>query len=92
MNVQQREDGPRPVYLLVNDSDGEVLGEFESAEQALRLLERVSRRKPDLAASLSVVQFREVQGSLAGTSTSIRMRVLPELEGAPGVPDLRPPA
>jgi hypothetical protein len=76
-------------YLLVNDNDGRVLTEFESAEQALRLLERLSRRHPDLAASLGLVHFRDAQGNVAGSSTSITLRVLPELPGAPGVPDLR---
>jgi hypothetical protein len=50
-------------------------------------VERLSRR--DLAAGLSVVRFQDTHGSLAGVSTSITVRVLPELPGAPGVPDLR---
>ena len=77
-------------YLLVNDSDSRVVAELESADQALRLLERVSRRHPDVAAGLSVVSFHDNQGSLAGASISVSVRVLPELPGAPGVPDLRP--
>ncbi len=76
-------------YLLVNDSDSRVLAELESADQALRLLERLSRRHPDVAAGLSVVNFQDSHGTLAGASSSIRVRVLPELPGFPGVPDLR---
>ena len=76
-------------YLLVDDSDSRVLAELDSAEQGLRLLERLGRRHRDLAAGLSVVHFSETHGSLVAHSTSITMRVLPELPGAPGVPDLR---
>jgi hypothetical protein len=76
-------------YLLVNENDGRVLGELDSADQGLRLLERLTRRHPDLGAGISVVHFSDAQGSLAGASTSVTVRVLPELPGAPGVPDLR---
>jgi hypothetical protein len=75
--------------LLVDDSDGRVVAELESAEQALRLLERVVRRRPELAGGLSIVYFADSQRSLAATSSSIRISVLPELPGAPGVADLR---
>ena len=76
-------------YLLVNDRDGRVLAELASVEQALRLLERIGRRRPALAAGVSLVRFSESQGSVVGTSTSASLRVLPELPGAPGVADLR---
>ena len=76
-------------YLLVDDSDASVVAELESVEHALRLLERLHDRDPELATSFSVVRFEEAQGTLAGSSASIAARVLPELPGAPGVPDLR---
>jgi hypothetical protein len=77
------------MYLLVDDTDGRVLGEFESSGWAMRLLERLHRHDPEAAGRFSIVSFGEHSGSLGGISTSVRLRVLPELPGAPGVPDLR---
>jgi len=75
--------------LLVDDSDGRVVATLDRAEQALRLLERVTRHNPDLGAGLSVVHFRDGPGSVVSASSSLRVRVLPDLPGARGVPDLR---
>ncbi len=77
------------MYLLVDDTDGRVLGEFESSERAMRLLERFHRRNAETSARFSVVSFGDHVGSLGAISTSVRLRVLPELPGASGVPDLR---
>ena len=76
-------------YLLVDDTDGRVLAQLESSQQALRLLERVSRHDARLTDSLCVVRLEESQGSVVGVSSSTTVRVLPELPGAAGVPDLR---
>ena len=76
-------------YFLVDDTDGRVLAELESAEQALRLLERASRHKSKLTDSLCVVRLEESPGSVVGVSTSTTLRALPELPGATGIPDLR---
>jgi hypothetical protein len=76
-------------YLLVDDTDGRVLGEFESGERALRLLERIRERHPQAAAGLCLVHFGEHVGSLSSVSSSVKLRLPPELPGAPGIPDLR---
>ena len=76
-------------YLLVDDTDGRVLAELEGAEHALRLCEMISRRNPRLSETLCVVHLEECAGSLAGVSTAITLRVLPELPRASGIADLR---
>jgi hypothetical protein len=76
-------------YLLVDDTDGRVLAEIDSAERALRLLERMIRHKSTLGESLRIVRFHDSPGSLASVSSSTTFGVLPELPGAPGIPDLR---
>ena len=77
------------LYLLVDDSDGRVLAEFDSAERALRLVERLRGRNPDAAAQLCLVHFDDRAGSLSSVSSSLTLRAPAELPGAPGIPDLR---
>ena len=58
-------------YLLVRDSDGAILAEFDSAESTLRaLLVNEDFRGP----GLSVVRFHEHLGEIVGTSSLVSVR------------------
>jgi hypothetical protein len=75
-------------YVLVDDATGRIVAELQNAEQALRLLEHVSRHDSELHDSLCVVRLEESPGSVVSVSRSTTFRVPPELPGAPEVPDL----
>jgi hypothetical protein len=70
-------------YLLVDDSDGSVLAEFASAEQAVRLLGRLAR-SPHEGPSVSVVRLHHQQGDLTDVSSMVSVRPLPPLMETPG--------
>jgi hypothetical protein len=63
-------------YLLVDDTDGRVLAELASAEQAVRLLGRFTRTPPSRS-TVSLVQIDDHEGSLTGISSTVSMRPLP---------------
>jgi hypothetical protein len=58
-------------YLLVRDSDGAILAEFDSPESTLRALLRYADfRGP----GLSLVKFHEHAGEIVGTSSLVTVR------------------
>ena len=58
-------------YLLVRDSDGAILAEFDSPASTLRaLLNTEDLRGPDV----SVVKFHEHLGEIVGTSSLVTVR------------------
>ena len=58
-------------YLLVRDSDGAILAEFDSAESMVRAL----LRSDDFGGpGLSLVRFHEHAGELVGTSSFVTAR------------------
>jgi hypothetical protein len=60
-------------YLLVRDQDGAIVGELESVESALKMLELlVSDELP--VPDLSVVRIEDRPGAIIGTSSITSMR------------------
>jgi hypothetical protein len=62
--------------LLVDDRDGRVVAQLETHEQALNLLERLATNDPDMADSLGIVAFRDRQGAVVTTESSVTIRPL----------------
>ena len=62
--------------LLVDDRDGRVVAELESADEALGLLEAMASGDTDFPEWLCLVEVRSAQGSLFGTDTSITIGTL----------------
>jgi hypothetical protein len=61
---------------LVDDRNGRVLARFVDGAEALRTLDELERVDPDMARALCLVRFDEHQGSVIGTETTTRLRVL----------------
>ena len=58
-------------YLLVDDTDGRVLAEVTSAEEALRILVELDPSQP-----ISLVKIDSAGGGLAHTDSIVAMRPL----------------
>jgi hypothetical protein len=58
-------------YLLVRDSDGAILGEVDSAESALRLLDGLGDIR---MRNVSLVRIDDNPGEIIGTSSVTRIR------------------
>lgn len=62
--------------LLVDDRDGRILAEIESAEEAEHVLRGWARDDGSVPAYLCLVELRSHQGTLFGTDTSVKIRPL----------------
>jgi hypothetical protein len=65
-------------YLLVDDTDGSVLAELASADQAGRVLARLALSQHG-DPPISVVRTDHHRGSLTDVASTISMRPLPSL-------------
>jgi hypothetical protein len=63
-------------FLLVDDRTGRVLVEITDAVEAFRLIDELREKYPERAEALCLVRFDGGQGSLIGTETSTRLRLL----------------
>lgn len=63
--------------LLVDDRDGRVVAEIETAEQASQLLEAWARSDTNIPDYLCLVELRSHPGTIVGTDSEIRIRPLP---------------
>jgi hypothetical protein len=61
--------------FLVDDTDGRILSELETLEEAIEMMECLAR-DPETA-GLCLVEFGRGGGSLAGFESSTTLRVLP---------------
>jgi hypothetical protein len=61
--------------FLVDDTDGRILAELETLEDAIEMMERMAR--DPATAGLCLVEFGRGGGSLAGFESSTTLRVLP---------------
>jgi hypothetical protein len=61
-------------YLLVRDTDGAILGEFDSGGSALRMLELLGREEMRPLSNLSVVRVGSTAGEVVGTDSATRIR------------------
>lgn len=62
--------------LLVDDRDGRVLAEIESAADAQRVLEAWARDDGSVPDYLCLVELRSHQGAILGTDSSVKIRPL----------------
>ena len=79
-------------YLLVDDSDGRVLAELASPQQAARVL-AAHARNPNGSPTVTVVRIDHQQGDWTDIHSMVSVRVLPplttrraETDGAPDRP------
>jgi hypothetical protein len=61
-------------YLLVRDTDGAILSEFDSGESALRTLELLGHEEMRPLSNLSVVRVGSTAGEVVGTDSVTRVR------------------
>ena len=61
--------------VLVDDTDGRVVAELETLDDAIEAMERLAQN-PDTA-NLCLVDFGDTGGSLARVQSSTTLRVLP---------------
>jgi hypothetical protein len=61
-------------YLLVRDSDGAILGQFDSGESAIRMVELLGRPEMRPLSNLSVVRVERTAGEIVGTDSLTRVR------------------
>ena len=62
--------------LLVDDRDGRVLAEIESAEEAQHVLEAWARDDGSIPDYICLVELRSHHGAIVGTDTSVKIRPL----------------
>jgi hypothetical protein len=63
-------------FYVVDDRDGRVAAELHSRDEALRVLEAISREDGHLPAYLCIVEFDDRPGAILGTESSVTMRPL----------------
>ena len=63
--------------LLVDDRDGRVLAEIESAEDAEFVLQGWARDDGTIPDYLCLVEVRSRHGAVLGSDTSVKIRPLP---------------
>ena len=63
-------------WLLVDDADGRILDQVEDWDEAIQVLEELTREAPELADHLSLVEFGFRDGVILGASSSVTMRSL----------------
>ena len=64
--------------LLVDDRDGRVLAEIESAEEVQQVLAGWAADDGSIPDYLCLVELRSHQGAVIGTNSSVKIRVLQE--------------
>jgi hypothetical protein len=63
--------------LLVDDRDGRIVAEVETAEDAQRVLEAWARDDPSIPDYLCLVELGSHHGAILGVDTSVKIRPLP---------------
>ena len=63
--------------LLVDDRDGRVVAQMETAEDAQRVLEAWARDDGSIPDHLCLIELGSHQGPLLGTESSVKIRPLP---------------
>jgi hypothetical protein len=61
-------------YLLVRDTDGAILGEFDSGGSALRMSELLGHEEMRPLSNLSVGRVGSTAGEVVGTDSVTRIR------------------
>lgn len=64
------------VVLLVDDRNGRIVAEVESAEDAQQLLEGWARDDGSVPHYLCLVELRSHHGAIVGTDTSVKIHPL----------------
>ena len=63
-------------FLLVDDRTGSVLLEIDDPVEAFRTLDELRQDEPELADDFCLVRFAARPGSLIGTNTTTRLRLV----------------
>jgi hypothetical protein len=79
MGSVPRKQQAEPEFLVVDDTDGRVLAELWSAEEALKVLEELDPSEP-----ISLVRLDSAGGSLVHEDSSVSVR--PLLPSSPASP------